>query len=180
MHLLFSCWSFFLRWARGQREPAPASGGRGVAAPATGADGPARRIEADVRYLADDKLEGREAGTRGYDLAADYVAKRYAELGLQPAGDGGGFFQQVPMLKAVREETGAALVVNRNGRSIALRFRDQFLPALNYNAASHALEAPAVFVGLGVHAPELNHDDFKASICTARSRYCSTARPEVR
>lgn len=120
----------------------------------------AKRIRNDVDYLADDKLEGRETGTRGYDLAADYVAKRFADIGLTPAGENGGFFQTVPLLKATREADGAALTVKRNGREIALQLRDQFLPGLNYNAAEHALEAPAVFIGQGVHAPELGHDDF--------------------
>lgn len=119
-----------------------------------------RRIANDVRALADDRFEGREAGTRGYDLAAEYVAQRYAAIGLQPAGDDGTWFQTVPLLKATREADGAALVVKRNGREIALRFREQFLPALNFNAGEHALEAPAVFVGQGVYAPELGHDDF--------------------
>ena len=119
-----------------------------------------QRIADDVRTLADDTFEGREAGTRGYDLAADYVAKRYAAIGLQPAGENGTFFQRVPLLKATREGEGASLVVKRNGREIALRFRDQFLPALNYDAPEHAVEAPAVFVGQAVHAPELGHDDF--------------------
>lgn len=120
----------------------------------------AQRIEADVRYLADDKLEGRETGTRGYDLAADYIAKRYAQIGLQPAGDGGTFFQQVPLLKATREQAGAKFEIVRGGRTIALRFRDQYLPAQNYNSAAHALTAAAVFVGQGVFAPELKQDDF--------------------
>ncbi len=120
----------------------------------------AERIRTDVLYLADDKLEGRETGTRGYDLAADYVAKRFSDIGLKPAGENDGFFQTVPLLKATRESEGAALIVNRNGREIALRVRDQFLPGLNYNTAEHAIEAPAVFVGQGVHAPDLNHDDF--------------------
>lgn len=119
-----------------------------------------RRIAEDVRTLADDRFEGRETGTRGYDLAAEYVAKRYAAIGLQPAGDDGGWFQRVPLLKAVRESEGAALDVQRNGRTIALRFRDQFLPMPNFDAPQHALQAPAVFVGQGVHAPELGHDDF--------------------
>lgn len=119
-----------------------------------------RRIAEDVRTLADDRFEGREAGTRGYDLAADHVARRFAEIGLAPAGDAGTFFQAVPLLKATREADGAALVVKRNGREIALRFRDQFLPAPDFNAAEHDLEAPAVFVGQGVHAPELGQDDF--------------------
>ncbi len=123
------------------------------------ADG-AKRIRSDVEYLADDQLEGRETGTRGYDLAADYVAKRFAAIGLKPAGENGGFFQTVPLLKATREADGAALTVKRNGREIALQLREQFLPGLNYNAAEHALDAPAVFIGQGVHAPDLSHDDF--------------------
>jgi Zn-dependent M28 family amino/carboxypeptidase len=120
----------------------------------------AKRIRADVAYLADDKLEGRETGTRGYDLAAAYVAKRFKELGLRPGGENGGYFQTVPLLQAVRDGDEARLVVKRNGREIALRSRDHFLPGLNYAAAEHALEAPAVFVGQGVHAPDLDHDDF--------------------
>jgi Zn-dependent M28 family amino/carboxypeptidase len=120
----------------------------------------AKRIRADVAYLADDKLEGRETGTRGYDLAAAYVAKRFEELGLRPGGENGGYFQTVPLLQAVRDGDEAKLVVERNGREIALRPRDQFLPGLNYADAEHALEAPAVFVGQGVHAPELDRDDF--------------------
>ncbi len=120
----------------------------------------AKRIETDLRYLADDRLEGREAGTRGYDLAAEYVAKRYADIGLQPAGDDGTFFQRVPLLKALRERQGAAFVIERNGKRSELAFRDQYLPALNYDNARHSLTAPAVFVGQGVHAPELEYDDF--------------------
>src|SRR6187455_2140335 len=57
----------------------------------------ARRIEADLRFLADDLLEGREAGTRGFDLAALYVAERFRAIGLVPAGDDGSYFQQVPL-----------------------------------------------------------------------------------
>ncbi|MEO7257970.1 MAG: M28 family metallopeptidase [Luteimonas sp.] len=126
----------------------------------TPGDSAAQRIEADVRQLADDRMEGREAGTRGYALASAYVAERYRQIGLQPAGDDGSWFQSVPLLKATRQAQGARLAVLRDGKTIQLRFREQFLPALNYNAAEHALEAPAVFVGQGVQAPELQHDDF--------------------
>src|SRR3546814_1129612 len=73
-------------------------------------------------------MEGRETGTRGYRMASAYVAERFADIGLQPAGDNGTFFQRVPLLKATRERDGARSTVNRNGRSIALRFQDQFLP----------------------------------------------------
>ncbi len=154
----------FASLAACQREAEPAEPSLSVSAPPPVAAVPLtveeQRIADDVNYLADDKLEGRETGTRGYDLAAEYAAKRFREIGLQPAGDNGTYFQNVPLLKATREAEGAALTVKRNGRDIALRFREQFLPALNFNAAEHAIEAPAVFVGQGVHAPELNHDDF--------------------
>ena len=73
-------------------QPAAAREPRSVApSPAELADS-ARRIEADVRFLADDLLEGREAGTRGFDLAALYVASQYQLIGLEPAGEDGSWF----------------------------------------------------------------------------------------
>lgn len=120
----------------------------------------ARRIQADVRFLADDLLEGREAGTRGFELASLYVAERFRALGLQPAGGDGAYFQRVPLLRATREVDGARLAIVRDGTTTELRFGEQFLPGLNYNTAAAAVEAPAVFVGQGVFAPELQHDDF--------------------
>ena len=129
-------------------------------APKPVVDAGARRIEADVRFLADDLLEGREAGTRGYALASLYVAERFRAIGLQPAGADGSYFQTVPLLQATRLEDGARFAIRRDGKSTELRFREQFLPSANFNAEAFAIEAPAVFVGQGVHAPELGHDDF--------------------
>ncbi|HZW17448.1 MAG TPA: M20/M25/M40 family metallo-hydrolase [Luteimonas sp.] len=155
---------FALSLAACQREaPPPAEDASAAeATPPDWADDPAAlRIEADVRALADDAMEGRETGTRGYEKASDYVARRFAEIELQPAGDDGSFFQRVPLLKATREREGAYFAVNRNGRHIELRLRDQFLPQPDFNAARAAVEAPAVFVGQAVHAPALGVDDFK-------------------
>lgn len=139
-----------------QDPPPPTS-----AAPAHAkASAAAQAIEVDVRFLADDKLEGRDTGTRGYDLAAEYVARRYQEIGLHPAGEDGTFFQTVPLLKAVREKEGARFAIDRNGSVASLEFGGEFLPGLNYNAPAHSLTAPAVFVAQAVHAPELAQDDF--------------------
>jgi len=131
------------------------------AAPAVPNDTPAgQRIEADVRALADDAMAGRETGTPGFDLAAEHVARRFAESGLQPAGDDGGWFQRVPLVRAVADTAAATLSVSRGGRTIALRPDDQFLPMADFNAAQDEITAPAVFVGQAIHAPELGHDDF--------------------
>src|ERR1700753_373762 len=55
------------------------------------------KIRAHVRFLADDLLEGRGPGTRGGDLAAEYIATQFALDGLKPAGDNGTYFQKVPL-----------------------------------------------------------------------------------
>ncbi|KFN42738.1 M28 family metallopeptidase [Arenimonas metalli] len=130
-------------------------------APAPSTEDGARRIEADVAFLADDLLEGRAAGTRGYDLAARYVASRYRAIGLAPAGDDGSYFQKVPLLEARRVREGAAFTVQRDDGDLSFAFQDDFLPGLNFNASSHVVNAPLVFVGQAVHAPELDHDDFE-------------------
>lgn len=118
------------------------------------------RIEIDVRALADDAMQGRETGTPGYDKAADYVARRYQEIGLQPAGDEGSWFQAVPLLQATAKAEAAQLVVVHPDRDVALRVKDQFLPMPSFDHASAQVDAPAVFIGFGVHAPRLKHDDY--------------------
>jgi hypothetical protein len=55
---------------------------------AASAQAPAGRLLADVRYLADDRLEGRLTGSPGADSAAAYIARRFAEAGLHPGADG--------------------------------------------------------------------------------------------
>jgi len=50
-----------------------------------------------VKYLADDKLEGRGPGTAGDRMAAKYIEDQFAAYGLKPAGDNGGWYQKVPL-----------------------------------------------------------------------------------
>ena len=121
----------------------------------------ASRIEADVRFLADDLLEGREAGTRGHDLASLYVATQYRMMGLQPGGEHGSYFQTVPMLRGTRLREGARLAIVRNGETTELAFQDDFIPSQSYDTDSCSVtSAPMVFVAQAVHAPELEQDDF--------------------
>jgi hypothetical protein len=127
--------------------------------PAGGMAASAARIEADVRFLADDLLEGREAGTRGYDLAALFVAAQYRSIGLEPAGDDGTYLQRVPLLRGVREREGARFAIARDGRTTEYAFETEFLPLVNYSTGAADVTAPMVFVGQGVRAPELQHDD---------------------
>lgn len=120
--------------------------------------GSATHVEAHVRFLADDLLEGREAGTRGYDIAALYVSSQFAQIGLQPAGDAGGWLQKVPLLQGVRRRGGELSVLGGEA-PLSYVFQDEFLPAVNFDQPLWSLEAPLVFVGQAVVAPEYGHDD---------------------
>lgn len=113
-----------------------------------------------MAFLADDLLEGREAGSRGHDIAALYMASQFRALGLEPAGEDGSYFQQVPLLQGERLADGARFELVRNGRIQALSFESEFLPGVNYDQPDFALSAPLVFAGQAVHAPEFGHDDF--------------------
>src|SRR4029453_10532969 len=71
-----------------------------AAAPARHTSDSASRIRAHVEYLASDHLRGRDTGSVGYALAADYVAGQFRSLGLKP-GANGSWYQQVPFRHAV-------------------------------------------------------------------------------
>lgn len=118
-------------------------------------------IRAHVAFLADDLLEGRATGSRGYDIAARYVAAQMELLGLKPAGAGGGWLQPVRLLQGTRVVPPATAVVERDGKSTPLLPGEDFLPSTNYFAARAEVSGPMVFVGFGIHAPELGHDDFE-------------------
>lgn len=113
------------------------------------------RFRAHVAFLADDLLEGRETGTRGYRIAANYVATRFGALGLQPAADGS-WFQEVPFIRFAMTGAPARLAVGdrffAQGEGVSFRQQPE-----NETAG---LSAPAVFAGHGLDAPALGFDDY--------------------
>ncbi|WP_226704883.1 M28 family peptidase [Microbulbifer elongatus] len=133
-----------------------------LAAVDSATDDSARRIEADVRYLASDLLEGREAGTRGYDLAAAYVAERFRAIGLKP-GVGESYFQPVPLLEyRTAEGTQGSLTITRDGQVVELLSEVDY--AVTPTAANWDVdvEGELVFVGYGVESPFFGRNDFAA------------------
>lgn len=73
------------------------------------------RIESHLRYLADDALRGRMTGTPEYDEAAAYVAKHFAEIGLETGGEDGSWFQAVPMLARQIDVDSALVTFHQDG-----------------------------------------------------------------
>ncbi len=119
----------------------------------------ASRIEADVRFLADDTLKGRDTGSEGYRIAANYVAAEFAQLGLKPVGVNGSYFQEVPFKTAKLDLDTAAMTVTVNGETKTLTAGDDYYMAGAVNVPSGDVAGDIVFVGYGIHAPDLGHDD---------------------
>lgn len=117
------------------------------------------KLEAHVRVLADDDMEGRATGSAGYDRAAQYVAQQMQAIGLQPAGVGG-YLAPVPFLRAELQTSQCAFELRRPGESVPLEVGRDILFSPDFLRTKWTTEAELVFVGYGVSAPELNHDDF--------------------
>jgi Zn-dependent M28 family amino/carboxypeptidase len=120
----------------------------------------AAAIKAHMSFLADDLLEGRESGTRGYDIAANYVASQYAVMGVKPAGDNGTYLQQVPLTAYRSANEGGVSYTGADGKSGALAFGEDYLPSAQARQAETSVTAPLVFVGYGIVAPERGRDDY--------------------
>ena len=113
---------------------------------------------AHIQFLADDKLEGRNVGTPGFEAAVAYVESQFQTIGLKPAGTSR--FRQPLKLESrllVPEQSRLALV--RDGKVEALTIgQDATLSARGELEGS--IEAPMVFVGYGLSIPEAGWDDF--------------------
>jgi Zn-dependent M28 family amino/carboxypeptidase len=118
-------------------------------------------IEAHVRFLSHDLLEGRGTGQRGGDLAAEYIATQFALYGLKPAGDKGTYMQKVPMVGITPGADTRFSFVAANGRSVDLKPLDEYVAYDQTQQAASDIDAEIVYVGYGIDAPEYNWDDYK-------------------
>ena len=133
------------------RAPAPTP--RAATSPAA-ATAEEAAIRAHVAYLADDALQGREAGSAGFATAAHYVAQQFEAAGLKPGADGT-YLQRVPLIKYQVEGVASASIGDA-----ALVPGDDFTAAANPQATRTDVAARVVFVGQGVSAPTRGHDDY--------------------
>src|SRR5271166_1629791 len=110
-----------------------------------------------VQFLADDSLEGRDTGSRGFEKAADYMAEQFRAAGLQPAGSDG--YRQPMGFHVVRiDEDHSSLELLRDGKAQPVKLGDDAILNVNSRAAEN-VEAATVFVGYGLTVPELNYND---------------------
>lgn len=126
----------------------------------------ARDARTLLSYLSSDLLEGRETGSRGYRLAAEYAASLFALWGLEPAGDAGsgagrGYLQEVVMKEYSGLSCTAAWSARGGGGSQERIFREG-VDLENYyrNRVPEVVSGPVVFAGYGIKEPKAAYDDF--------------------
>jgi hypothetical protein len=112
-----------------------------------------------LAYLADDAREGRMAGQKGYNDAAQYVADQFAAMGAEPGGEDG-WYQQVPLISYRIDEQSATLITHRDGKDTELLYKEHYTMGGDAVREEGGVRAEVVYVGFGVHAPELGYSDY--------------------
>src|SRR6267378_3278636 len=119
------------------------------------------KLRAHVKFLASDLLEGRGTGQRGGDIAAEYIATQFELYGLKPGAENGSYFQVVPMVGVKTLPDTSFKLVPPNGEALALKNLDDFVTNNESQTEIADFDAPIVFVGYGITAPEYRWDDYK-------------------
>src|SRR5256884_1541406 len=117
-------------------------------------------LRAHIKFLSDDRLEGRGTGARGGELAALYVAQQFEAIGLKGAGAKGSFWQPVSLV-GVKADPKTELRINGAKEGEAFKFADDFVAFTGAQTDRVNVKAELVFVGYGIDAPEQKWNDYK-------------------
>ncbi|MFT6207047.1 MAG: hypothetical protein ACJA0T_000951 [Colwellia sp.] len=135
-------------------------------------------IKAHVEFLADDTLLGRDTGSEGYQIAANYVKSYFKQLGLTPMGEREGFEQKVTFRKAFLEENSAELsIINASG-TVELAFKDAFIMSGDSIVTEASITAETVFVGYGIVSEEFGYNDYEDIDVKGKVVVVLTGRPD--
>ena len=118
------------------------------------------RMSQITRVLASDEFQGRSMGTAGEDKTVAYLIEQFRSAGLEPGGENGGWTQMVPLIRTKLQSPQVS--VRQASSTTQLNIpSDIYLSTVRDTQQASITNAPIVFVGFGVHAPERGWDDFK-------------------
>jgi len=133
----------------------------GAVFPATAQEISAQRLSDMTRELASDAYAGRAPGGPGEQKTIDFIVGQFQALGLKPAGDKGGWTQEVALWR-YQTQPGGTYTLSVGGQANALHEQTDLRIETQRPVERVAIRAaPLVFVGYGVTAPERGRDDFK-------------------
>lgn len=111
-----------------------------------------------VKYLASDELEGRRVGSKGANVAADYIANEMKSYGLKPIGDKGTYFQNFDFVAGIKLHEINMLALTISGNTINL------MPDRDYRpvgfSSSGSFSGGIVFIGYGISDTSKKYDDY--------------------
>ena len=113
-------------------------------------------IQNYITFLASDSLKGRGTPSPELDTAAAFIARNFKADGLSPVN--GSYFQKVHLGKISLGEDNR-LIISKDGKEKSFSIKDEFVPF--EMTANKSVNAPVVFTGYGITAPEYNYDDYK-------------------
>lgn len=126
------------------------------------------RLNAHTRVLASDEFEGRGVATPGEQKTVDYVVGQFQALGLEPGGPHGQWVQSAK-LSRTQQAGPATIVAQTPAGPMELRRGPDVLAASDRPVDRITVtDAPVVFAGYGVDAPERNWNDFKGMDLTGK------------
>jgi Zn-dependent M28 family amino/carboxypeptidase len=121
----------------------------------------AAEIDAHLRFLSSDLLEGRAPGTRGGRITAEYIASELRGYGLEP-GVNGSYFQPVP-IDVLTTQPGSARASVSGKATATLRQSEDVVLSAGSAVPQSTAHGELVFVGYGAVAPEYKWDDYKGT-----------------
>jgi Zn-dependent M28 family amino/carboxypeptidase len=133
---------------------------RGTRNPAGSSQISESALRAHIKFLSDDRLEGRGTGARGGELAALYIADQFEGMGLKGAGAKGSFWQPVSLV-GVKTDPKTELRVSGAKGAEVYKFADDFVAFTGAQTEHVSLNTDLVFVGYGIDAPEQKWNDYK-------------------
>ena len=122
------------------------------------------KIKSNIKYISDDKFEGRAPGSTSGEAAAQYIADELKQIGVKPAINGS-YFQSVSLF-AVKSNPQTVLNVG----DAKYKFGDDFVGSTGAQTGRVKLDADLVFVGYGIDAPEQKWNDFKGNAADYRGK----------
>src|SRR5437016_5533738 len=117
-------------------------------------------LRAHIKFLSDDRLEGRGTGAKGGETAALYVAEQFEAMGLRGGGAKGSFWQPVSLV-GVKADPKTELRINGPEKAEAFKFADDYVAFTGAQTEHVSMSADLVFVGYGIDAPEQKWNDYK-------------------
>ena len=118
------------------------------------------RLRADIQFLSSDLLEGRAPSTRGGQLAAEFIATRFAKIGLAPGAPDGTYFQPVTVVESKIDPAVSLAVTGGTGAADRLTYLTDMVAFSGLEQPTVNVDADLVFVGYGINAPEQRWNDY--------------------